>query len=195
LKRTTVEQAAVFTGLVVAAVGLRWYFQDIPNFAPVAAVALFAGYLFPSRQLAVMVPISVMLVSDWFLGGYQPLLRLTVYALLATPVLMRDWLRSRLQASGSATSAAISVVGLLACTLTASVMFFVVTNLVTWVVTPWYPRTLAGLGQCYANAIPFFRYTLAGDATFATVLFGGYAICHSLGLSRMRVAIEQASVQ
>ena len=27
-----------------------------------------------------------------------------------------------------------------------------------------------------AQAIPFFRYTLLGDALFATALFGGYAV-------------------
>jgi len=35
---------------------------------------------------------------------------------------------------------------------------------------------LGGLAQCLAQAIPFFRYTLAGDAVFATVFFGSYVV-------------------
>jgi hypothetical protein len=175
VKRTTVEHWWVVLGLIVATAGLRLYFQEIPNFAPVAAVALFAGYLLPSRRWAVAVPIGAMLVSDWFIGGYQPLLMLTVYALLAVPVLMRGWLRERFQVGGSAASAFRSFAGLLACSLAASILFFVCTNLVVWVVTPWYPRSLAGLAECYVNALAFFRYTLAGDAAYATLLFGTHA--------------------
>ena len=175
MKRTTVEQGAVLAVLVAAGVGLRFYFQDIPNFAPVAAVALFAGFFFHSRLLAAIAPLSVMLITDFFIGGYQPLLMATVYGLLMLPVLMRGYLRGRFL-QGENTSAAIaSVLGLLLCTLAASVLFFVATNFATWLTTPWYPRTVSGLGQCYANAIPFFRYTLAGDLSFATVLFGSYA--------------------
>ena len=174
MKRTTVEHVAIFTALVAATVGLRLYFQDIPNFAPVAAVALFAGYVFPSRRLALLAPISVMLISDYFIGGYQPVLMLTVYGLLSLPVLMRSWLQRSFQSFGSIRAAVASIAGLLACTLTASLLFFVVTNLVTWLVTPWYPRTWSGLAQCYVSAIPFFRYTLAGDVGFAATLFGGY---------------------
>jgi hypothetical protein len=35
---------------------------------------------------------------------------------------------------------------------------------------------MAGLAKCYLSAIPFFRYTVTGDALFATVLFGSYAM-------------------
>ena len=66
--------------------------------------------------------------------------------------------------------------GLLTCSLACSLLFFLATNLATWVVTPWYPRTATGLWQCYINALLFFRYTAAGDLAFATLLFGGYAL-------------------
>ncbi len=180
MKRLTREQWAVFATLVVFGAGLRLYFRDIPNFAPVAALALFAGYVFPSRIVAILAPVSVMLITDSVLGGYQPALMLTVYSLLALPVLMRGWLRHSFQFRGSTAALATSMAGLLTCTLAASLLFFAVTNLVTWWVTPWYSRTWAGLWQCYVNAVPFFRYTLAGDVAFSTVLFGCYAIVRSL---------------
>jgi hypothetical protein len=176
VKRSTTEQVILFAALVVAGVGLRFYFQDLPNFAPVAALALFAGFFFQSRWLAALAPLSVMGITDYFIGGYQPLLMLTVYGLLTVPVLMRDWLRRRWATWLTARTATRSVVALLCCSLTASIVFFVVTNFVTWQVTPWYPRSLSGVWQCYLSAIPFFRYTLAGDLCFAGLLFGGYAV-------------------
>jgi hypothetical protein len=45
-----------------------------------------------------------------------------------------------------------------------------------------YDHTAAGLLQCYAAALPFFRYTLAGDMFFAVVLFGGYTWAWSAGM-------------
>lgn len=175
MKRATVEQAVVWMGLVAATVGLRIWLREIPNFAPVAAVALFAGYYFRNGWLAALAPLSVMLISDLSLGGYQPLLMLTVYSLLTLPVLLRGYLRSRFQLDGSARSVLSSLGGLLTCSLACSLLFFAATNLVVWVVTPWYPSSGAGLLQCYANAIPFFRYTVAGDLLFAGLLFGAYA--------------------
>ena len=34
---------------------------------------------------------------DWFIGGYNPTLMALVYGMLAFPVIMRGWLRSRLR--------------------------------------------------------------------------------------------------
>jgi hypothetical protein len=36
----------------------------------------------------------------------------------------------------------------------------------------FYPRTAAGLLECYTMAIPFFRNSLLGDIGDAAVLFG-----------------------
>ena len=51
--------------------------------------------------------------------------------------------------------------------------FFLISNLGVWLTggslpnTPAYAHTLAGLGECYAAALPFFRGTLFGDWLFA----------------------------
>ncbi len=180
------EQIIVFVLLVAATVSLRLYFQEIPNFAPVAAVALFAGYFFRSRWLAILAPIAVMTISDLFVGRYHPWLMLTVYAFLTLPVLMGGPMRRLLAGRGAISS----TVGIATCSLASSLLFFAATNFMTWVVTPWYPRSWAGLVDCYVSAIPFFRYTLAGDLFFATVLFGSYALVQQLAARREPVAVS-----
>ena len=169
------EKILVFIALIAAAVGLRLYFQVIPNFAPIAAVALFAGFYFSNRWFAVLVPIGAMLISDQFIGGYQPFLMAVVYSFLILPAFLGSPLRKILQDRGAMTTT-LSLVG---CSLTSSLLFFVATNFACWLVSSWYPRSLAGLWQCYVAAIPFFRYTLMGDLFFAGVLFGGYALFHA----------------
>ena len=181
MKRGTIEPLWVSSVLVLLGVGLRLLFQEIPNFAPVAAVAMFAGYYLNGqswgRGWALGVPLSIMLISDRLIGGYQPALMLTNYALLSLPALSGGFLRSRWCGSHGRTTGSnrSAVGGLLGCSLAASLTFFMGSNLMTWMVTPWYPRTAGGLMECFANAIPFFRFTLLGDLCFATLLFGTYA--------------------
>lgn len=148
-------------------------FSDLPNFAPVAALALFAGYFFRSRLIALFVPLLVMAISDCFIGRYSPQMMALVYAALAAPVLwravMRQWLDDESATAGRSTAAIATG------SLAGSLLFFLTTNLGCWLWFDMYDHNWAGLGQCYLQAMPFFRYTLAGDLCFAIGLFGGHA--------------------
>jgi len=57
--------------------------------------------------------------------------------------------------------------------LFASIMFFVVSNFAVWA-GPYgtmYPRTMAGLSECYAAGIPFFRHNVTLDLVFTAIFF------------------------
>jgi len=41
-----------------------------PNFAPIAAIALFGGVYLPKKK-ALILPILAMLISDYFIGFYE----------------------------------------------------------------------------------------------------------------------------
>ncbi len=187
------SQLLVAMLLIVGGVALRLYFRDIPNFAPVAALALFAGFYFRSYAIALLVPVSVMLISDQVIGGYSWPLMVTVYAMLGLPIAMRTLLRRNVDLQPSNTSrqkgrqhrsviaqaaktTAKSTAVIVGTCLGASLLFFVGTNLAVWQFTSLYESSFSGLSQCFASALPFFRYTLLGDLTFATALFGGYAM-------------------
>ncbi len=181
MKRQAIVEAGVFVLLAAAGVAVRLNFQFIPNFAPVAALALFAGYFFHSRLAAIALPLSVMAITDLVIGAYHPAMMAVVYGALVMPVLFRTPLRrgfrlAKTDGAGSWANSATATLGLVGCSLAASVFFFVVTNFAHWIVYDMYDKTAAGLMQCFVAAIPFFRYTLAGDMTFAAVLFGSYAI-------------------
>jgi hypothetical protein len=61
-----------------------------------------------------------------------------------------------------------------------SAQFFVVTNLAVWATGGFYPKTIAGLVNCFVAGAPFFWYTLAGDALYAGILFGGFALAEKM---------------
>ena len=188
-RRQVMHEVLGAIALVAAGAGLRLGLQDLPNFAPVAALALFAGYALRNRTLAFAVPLAVMAISDWVIGGYQWHMMLLVYAMLALPVLMGPWLRRLFSFVGRpGRTAWIPAAGLVGCSLLSSILFFLVTNFGVWLSFDLYQPTWAGLLECYAAAIPFFRYTLAGDMTFAFVLFGGYALAMAFGSEPQAVA-------
>ncbi len=164
MNRRRIVDIAVFCGLIGLAVATRMIMLK-PNFHAVTAVALFAGFYFRHRAVAVLVPLTAMSISDWFIGGYAREVMLTVYAAMALPVAWRTLLRNRLTAGR---------VGLTA--VASCLIFFVATNAAVWYAGIWYSRGWDGLIACYTAALPFLVNSLAGDLLFSAGIFGAYAL-------------------
>lgn len=170
--------------LIFAGVSLRLICRDLPNFAPVGALALFAGFMFRSYLIAAMVPIGVVTISNIQLGGYENnLVMFSVYACFVLPTLFGRWFLKNGKGD-------LSVLRVFAFSLSGALLFFFVTNYTSYL--HWYPQTAEGFIECYVAAIPFFRYTLAGDLFFTCVFFGGYALATRLSMTTQvnKVAIE-----
>jgi Family of unknown function (DUF6580) len=152
--------------LIIAAAATRLLPHPL-NFAPVTAIALFGGAKFADRRLAFLVPFVAMLLSDLVLGFHATMP--FVYGSFALIVCLGLMLRRRQR-----------MLPIAATTISGSALFFVVTNLGFWLMGSDYPKTVAGLTACYVAAIPFFQNTLLGDALYASVLFGTFAIAEAL---------------
>jgi hypothetical protein len=196
----------VTIGGVIAAAALARLIEHPPNFAPIGAMALFAGAHIRNRALALIVPLAAMALSDLFLPRDAWQMHVTVYATFCATVGLGMLLRrchASLQVrdaalpSPSALSRAIkglaSALWIGSFALLASLLFFAVTNFVCWQVYPIYAKTPAGLLHCYQMAIPFFSHTVAGDLFYSLVLFGGYALLVKIAAAlRPRFAPEPA---
>ena len=156
----------VLLAAIVAAAALRLV-PHPPNFTPVGAMALFSGAFLGRRALAFVAPLAALLLSDVVLGFYAGMA--TVYLATALAVLV-GWTLSRRQ----------GVLRIAGAALASSIMFFVVTNFGMWLSSGFYPRTSAGLADCYVAAIPFFQNSVAGDLFYTAILFGGFALLHNL---------------
>ena len=64
-----------------------------PNATPVAAIALFAGFYFRNRLVALAIPTIGMLASDAIIGGYNWRLMCTIYVALVLPVFFKSYLQ------------------------------------------------------------------------------------------------------
>jgi hypothetical protein len=156
---------------VIFVAALARLLPHAPNFSPLAAIALFGGAYITNKYLAIAIPLLAMLFSDALMGFNGWVFTEQVFVVYAC-FTMIAFLGFALQHNKSV----LRVAGI---TLTASVLFFVLTNFAVWAGgffhTPaLYPLTSAGLVQCYVAAIPFFQNSLAGDFCYSTVLFGGF---------------------
>lgn len=151
----------VLIALILGAASLR-LLPHVPDFTPIAAIALFGGAQFSSKRLAFGVPLAAMFLSDLLIGFDAA--TIAVYASFALVVGLGLLVRRERSAPA-----------IVAATCAGSVLFFLVTNFAVWS-GPWYPHTWDGLGACYAAALPFFRNELFGDLFYTAALFGAFAL-------------------
>ncbi|REJ64662.1 MAG: hypothetical protein DWQ31_20440 [Planctomycetota bacterium] len=168
ISASRVQACLAFLLLVGLGTAGRLYFET-PNFTPLAAVALFAGYYFRHRLIAVAVPLFTLALSDLFMSRHASWgVMVTVYLALCFPVLLGCWLRAPRSTFAQLplrTAAAL---------LLPSLVFYLSTNLAVWFFDTLYPTTAAGLAACYVQALPFYRWFLQGDLLFIPLVFGAY---------------------
>lgn len=169
------RRLALGLGLAVAVVAV--VFPLMPesvrpwNFAMFGAIGLFVAArvgLLPALGITLGAKLAFDLLN-WLTHGQNPdhLPYATVYATYSLYALI-GWLM--LRHSESPVRIGLTSLG-------ASVVFFLASNFVSWIKQDLpYGYSLAGLGDCYVNAIPFYRGTILGDMFFSAVLFGAYAL-------------------
>lgn len=153
MKNLTANKTIVILLFMVIAVLTRLV-PHLPNFTPVTAIALFGGLHLSNKVMAYALPLTVMAISDLFLGFSS----ITVFVYFAFVVVSFIGTQSK-KASFSAI-------------LLSSVSFFIITNFGVWLLG--YPKTWTGLAECYTLALPFFRNALLGDLFYSGALIIGF---------------------
>ena len=172
----------IFALLLAFGVLGRWA-QPAWNFTPLTAVAALGGFYFRSWLPAVLLPWSMLAVSDTLLAPHDNLwVPLSVYAMSILPVALGRTARGL---DGWHRAAAWGLCGFLPATV-----FFVVTNFAVWASKSLYPATASGLWECYARAVPFYRTMLAGDVCYVSLAVACLAAAHVL--DRRAAVLERA---
>jgi hypothetical protein len=184
-RQRNLQDLLVFCLLVAIGVAGRWG-QPEWCFTPTAAASLFAGMYFSRVAIAAMVPIAILAISDLMLPAHDSIpVLLATYAIMTVPVFL-----GRLQRGEQPRWLAASKWALFA--LVPATLFFIVTNFAVWAFQSDYPKTLAGLGQCYWAAVPFFRWMLAGDVFYLAVLLGCWIVAGAPRWNQLRPVKEIA---
>ncbi len=146
------------------------------NFSAVTAVALFSGALFGQRIFAFIIPLMVMFISDLFINNIIYSAYFGRFMLFTTGFYWIYGSYLLIVLLSSLFLKKINILRVFGVSLTASLLFFIITNFGLWLGGGLYPNTLEGLLMCYTAAIPFFGNAVAGDLIFSTLLFGSYAL-------------------
>ena len=167
--RQTLRDVLVFALLIAIGVVGRWA-QPMWCFTPIAAVAVFAGFYFSRIGVALLVPLAVLAISDLWLPAYRSAAgMLATYAAMTVPVLLGRLPRGKHAVWSTAWRWAV-------CGLVPATLFYLLTNFAVWAFQSMYPKTLAGLVDCYWAAVPFYRSMVAGDVLYLAVVFGCWAL-------------------
>jgi hypothetical protein len=142
------------------------------NFAPLAAIALCAAAYFPAKY-KFTVPMIALLISDVVLNIHYG------FSLLSPFVLSHYLGFALVGCLGLLLQNRRSLKTLLPASIAGSVIFYIVTNLVSWLFDPGYVKNFTGLVQALTVGLPaysstptwiFFRNSLLSDLFF-TLLF------------------------
>lgn len=185
--------------IIVSAVAMRLV-PHIPNFAPLAAAALFSAAFLP-KKYALFVPLVAAMISDYLLLYISP---------FGNPVFNFSHIQP-LSALFNGTTmyvwGSFMICGLLGLLLRnkqsvwrvggvsvlSSIQFFLITNFGVWAAGA-YSRDWSGLMASYVAGLPFLRWTLLGDLFYAACFFGIYALVTRQLRQRAEAAMPLAQV-
>lgn len=149
---------------------MQWY-----NLAPVGALGLFCGSVIKDKKYAFLFAIMAQLIGDLYIEffttwqGFYGIEQACVYSALLLVTLLGTQIKQ---------PKAWKILGF---SITASVVFFIVSNFGIWLAIETgkadlfnYGTGFTGLVSTYVAAVPFFRNTLLSDLIGNTVLFGSY---------------------
>lgn len=143
------------------------------NVTPLAAVTALAAYSFRSWLPAALLPAAMLLVSDFALLPHDSRwVQASVLAMTVVPLALG-------RAARGAEGWRLAGLGAL-CGVLPATAFFVVTNFAVWAAKSLYAGTAAGLLECYASALPFYRTMLAGDVAYVGLLVACLATARAL---------------
>ncbi len=159
----TSAHVAVLVGVCVVSVSLRLIDSPLSNFASMAALALFTGSII-RHPAAFLLPVAIRAITDLLIHaktgyGFFPSwpFDYSAYALIylfaAYNVRPAKYL--------SVFLGGIAAVG----------TYFLLSNFGVWFMSDMYPRTAAGLVECFTMAIPFARGTVLGNLIAVPVFF------------------------
>jgi hypothetical protein len=160
MNRKLIITGIIFTAITIVARML----PHVPNVAPVAALALFAGVYLPKRW-SLIVPIVAMFLSDVVVGFYDWQVMVAVYLGFILTVVIGWQVRNKLN-PGTALVGSIS----------GSIIFYLLSNAAVWAFSGMYAKNIAGLISSYVMALPFLRFSLVGDLAWTTVFFVAYQL-------------------
>ncbi len=156
----------IFITSAIFIVAASRLFPHIPNFTPLAAMALFGGAYLSDKRMAFIVPLLALFISDialqlLFGWGFHNTMIYVYIGFIVTSLI------------GMLVKQNVTVQSVAAGSLVSSILFFIITNFGVWAANG-FQMGIVGLETTYILGIPFFTPTVVGDLFFNALLFGSF---------------------
>lgn len=166
------KRSRLFFYIVVAVVviGMLSRVLGLPaNVSPMLAVILFGAAYFTRKSWSIAIPIALYFIVDLYLNNVVYAQYFDGFTLLGDPSVYA----AILAILGLSIFALrkVSIVSVFLTSLSAAILFFLVTNFYSVFTNPMYPKDFSGLIMSYEAGLPFFRGTLIGTMIYSAVLF------------------------
>jgi len=177
--------------LLILFAALTRLFPHYPNFTAIGAMAIFGGIVIKDKKLAFLLPLGALFLSDVCLQfftsihGFYGKEQIFVYSAFILITGLAMFIRKQ------------NVATIAFAAVWSGILFFLISNLGVWLLSPFYPNTLAGLAACYWIAIPFYNgeitgsfllNSIVGNLFFSAILFGAYALVKQQIFTRRSIA-------
>ena len=180
----------IATGLLIHS-GTTWLLE----FAPGSAIALCCAVYLPAKY-KFAVPLGALFISDTILNYYYGA------SLIDSQIVCRYFALALICCIGIALEKGASLKTLMPASILASVVFYVLTNVFSWLSDPGYAKTFAGLVQALTVGLPqysgtptwmFFRNSLLSNIFFTLLFVLSVNLGRNFERSRPREAISRAA--
>jgi uncharacterized protein DUF6580 len=194
-KKMKINKSTAVSFILLVIIAALW--RVIPGrpmgFAPQIAMAIFGGSVIADKKMSFLLPLLSMFISDVFYqilhnngltsltGFYDG--QLLNYFLFALVTIIGFWVKQN------------NIRSIIYGALYGATFYFLSSNLLDWAMGGLdisnrpYPKTLAGLSNCYMAAIPFYRTSVVATLVFSTILFGGYYLAKKFVINKKMVAV------
>ena len=153
------------------------------NFTPLIAVTLLSSHAISNRILALIVPLLGFWLSDLFMNNIIYAGYYSDFTIFSSGMIWTYGAIVLVGFMGSSFIKKISSGKIVLASLSGSTIFYIISNFGVWAFSPMYAKSVAGLIQCYALALPFYGTSLIGDLLYCSLLFGAYQLVFSKNIN------------
>ena len=147
-----------------------------PNVTAVAAIAIFGGATLRNSLAAVLIPLTAIFFSDLIINNifYSEYYNgFVLFGDSAGWIYASFILMAVIAHFGIKNFKALPIVST---TVLSTFLFFVLTNIGAWMISPFYSQDMAGLLLAFEAGLPFLLNSLLGNVFFVGVFFYAYSL-------------------
>lgn len=149
-------------------------FPYLWNFTPLFAVCLYGGAVLRPRWMGFAIPLVAQVLGDIVFG----LMSGEVWQAVSISTLVNYVLVGFSVVAGMTLQPRPALGRLFGTGAGVAIGHFLISNLAVWGLYQWYPHSLEGLAECFAQALPFFPTTVISTLFFSYLLFYSFVPDH-----------------